>query len=496
MIQLLSSRLSIRQTVYILSVVVVLTTAFALIDFMLAYRAERQRLVTFAEEVIGSVENIAARAAFHVDDIQAAASLDGVMRFEQIVFARISTDIGVVLAERRRKTPAHFTDVLTRWMFGDATLRRKELHISRDSIGQKREGRFYATGANIPLGFMELEIGPELVGQAFLSTLVGLAGVLVIEFLILGVALAFVLHRTLTRPLLQYAHDIASIDPETAQSVEIAIPPAHANDELGLVVARTNRLFRRIDEQREALLHREKIAALGAMLAGVAHELNNPLAILTAQAELLEETASDQRTKERARKILAPAERCARIIRTFLALARHREIEKSSIVVGEMIDEIVEIMEYQLHADGISLDISVEDGLPRVWGDNSQLNQVLVNIVVNAQQALSAADGERRIRVSANHVPERDIIEIAIADTGSGVPGPIRERIFEPFFTTKTESEGTGLGLSYCMTVARSHGGTVRIDDAPSGGTRIILELPTGSESGPETAATYDGRSQ
>ena len=113
---------------------------------------------------------------------------------------------------------------------------------------------------------------------------------------------------------------------------------------------------------------------------------------------------------------------------------------------------------------------------------------------MNAQHALSTVDGDRRIGVSARLVPERDIIEIAVADTGPGVPEAIRERIFEPFFTTKTEGEGTGFGLSYCMTVAQGHGGTVRIDDAPSGGARVILELQVGAAGKPEPAATTADR--
>lgn len=478
MARLLSKRLSVRQTVYVLSAVVVLTTAVAAIEFVLAYRAERQRVGGLTDEIVASVENVAARAAFHVDDIQATATLDGVMRFEKIEFARITTDFGVVLAERRRRSPVHFTDGLTRHLFGDVTSRRKQLQISRKNIGSANEARFGTGGAYVQVGVMEIRLGPEQIGRAFLARLTEVAGVLLIEFLLLGAAIAYVLHRTLTRPLLRYAQDIASIDPETAEAAEIGVPPGHADDELGMVVSQTNRLFRRIDQQKAALLHREKVAALGTMLAGVAHELNNPLAILTAQAELLEETAPDERTKERARKILNPAARCARIIRTFLALARHREIEKTNVSVAELVGEIVEIMEYQLHADGIRLDVEMDDGLPSIWGDGSQLSQALINIVVNAQQALSTEEGDRVITLSTTAIPGRDVVEISVADTGPGVPPSVQNRIFEPFFTTKVEGKGTGLGLSYCVTVAESHGGTVRVDDTPAGGTIITLALP------------------
>jgi CheY-like chemotaxis protein/two-component sensor histidine kinase len=226
-------------------------------------------------------------------------------------------------------------------------------------------------------------------------------------------------------------------------------------------------------------MHRERVAAMGSMLAGVAHELNNPLAVVMAQTELLAETANDEKTRERAEKILKPVERCSRIIRTFLALARHRDTRKSSINIEDLISEVRELLEYQFRANEIDVTVSIEPGFPEIWGDGAQISQVLLNFLINSQQALMEIDQDRSIIIEAVTVKENKV-RIIVSDNGPGIPELIRNRVFEPFFTTKPESQGTGLGLSFCQNVAAGHNGTIEIDRAVSTGTRITFELPIG----------------
>jgi CheY-like chemotaxis protein/two-component sensor histidine kinase len=215
------------------------------------------------------------------------------------------------------------------------------------------------------------------------------------------------------------------------------------------------------------------------MLAGVAHELNNPLAVVMAQTELLAETANDEKTRQRAQKILKPVERCSRIIRTFLALARHRDTRKSNINIEDLISDVRELLEYQFRANEINVVVIIESNFPEIWGDGAQISQVLLNFLINSQQALMEIDQGRSIIIEAATVKENKV-RIIVSDNGPGIPDSIRNRVFEPFFTTKPEGQGTGLGLSFCQNVADSHSGTIEIDREVSSGTRITFELPVG----------------
>ena len=249
-------------------------------------------------------------------------------------------------------------------------------------------------------------------------------------------------------------------------------------DELGLVVARTNDLLLKIGEQQADLVHREKIAALGSMLAEVSHELNNPLAVVMAQAELLAETAPDQATRDRAQKILRPAMRSANIVRKFLTLARQRKIEKTVLDVRRLINESVDMLNYQLANRSIVVSIEFQTGVGRIWGDGSQLGQVLINVLMNAQQALSDIEGRREIKIRTFEIPDRESVAISISDNGPGIPESIHPKIFKHFFTTKPEGRGTGLGLSYCKSVVEGHGGSITIRNAEPRGTEVVIELP------------------
>ena len=192
-------------------------------------------------------------------------------------------------------------------------------------------------------------------------------------------------------------------------------------------------------------MHQERVAALGSLLAGVAHELNNPLAILTAQAELLAETAEDEKTRDRADKILKPAERCARIVRTFLALARQREVKKEHVDIESLITDVCDLLAYPFKTHDISLSVDIEPGLPTIWGNGAQLSQALINLLVNAQQAVLDVSSPRMARVQALRAGNN--LLITVSDNGPGIPAAIRHRIFEPFFTTKARRPRHGYGL-------------------------------------------------
>lgn len=231
-----------------------------------------------------------------------------------------------------------------------------------------------------------------------------------------------------------------------------------------------------IARQRENLHQREKLAAMGSLLAGVAHELNNPLSIVVGRATMLQEEAVDADTRTVADKIRAAAERCARIVRTFLAMARQRKPERSAVEVNAVLDDCIDILGYSLRTAGVTVDKQLAPGLPPISGDADQLHQVFLNLIVNAQQAMETQPLPRRLSVVSGL--QHDRLCIRIADNGPGVPPAIRKRIFDPYFTTKPPGGGTGVGLAVSLGIVESHGGSLTVECPPEGGSVFQVLLP------------------
>src|SRR5437879_2744986 len=204
-----------------------------------------------------------------------------------------------------------------------------------------------------------------------------------------------------------------------------------------------------VRERTEQLLQSEKIATMGSLLAGVAHELNNPLAVVLGQSHLLRESAEDPRTVARAEKILASADRCVRIVRNFLALARQQAPERSHVGLNQLVHDSVELVAYELRSDNVDVVLDLAEDLPSLWADGHQLQQVLVNILTNAHHALRQSPvAERRISTTTRSDRPLQQVYLEVSDTGPGIPAEIHAKIFEPFYTTKPPGQGTGLGLS------------------------------------------------
>ena len=230
--------------------------------------------------------------------------------------------------------------------------------------------------------------------------------------------------------------------------------------------------------QREALYQSEKLSALGSLLAGVAHELNNPLSIVVGQALLLQETVEDPKISERASKIGHAADRCSRIVKAFLAMARQRPPERSDVDLEALVDDVMEMLGYNLREKGIEIIRKNGGPLPPIWGDRDQLNQVVVNLLVNAQHALEEIDGPRQVEISTDYDPKSRKICLRVADSGPGIPDDIRSRIFEPFFTTKEIGVGTGVGLSVSYGIVEAHGGRISVDSRAGEGATFVVTLP------------------
>lgn len=236
-----------------------------------------------------------------------------------------------------------------------------------------------------------------------------------------------------------------------------------------------------LERQRETLHQNEKMSALGGLLAGVAHELNNPLSVVLGLSLMLKETVVDPSVADRADRICRAAERCARIVKTFLAMARQQPARSSNVAIDEVVSAAVEVAGYAIRSSDIDLVLRLQPGLPPIWADPDQLSQVLINLLVNAEQALHDWDGRRRITVSTKRRVRTGSIVIKVADTGPGIAREILPRIFEPFFTTKDVGAGTGIGLSFCHRIVQAHGGTIKVETSEAGGSTFIVSLPTSS---------------
>jgi signal transduction histidine kinase len=234
----------------------------------------------------------------------------------------------------------------------------------------------------------------------------------------------------------------------------------------------------KVQERTQQLLQAEKVATMGQLLAGVAHELNNPLAVVIGQASLLQQTSPTGPTATRAAKIAQAAERCSRIVKNFLALARQRPLERQETRLNQVVQEAVELLAYPLRVDSVEVRLELGGDLPPLWADPHQLHQVVVNLVSNAQHALRGASPPRQLVLRTRYDPSRHGVVLTVSDTGPGIAPEIQSRIFEPFFTTKPVGQGTGLGLSLCQGIVESHRGTIRVESQPGRGASFRIELP------------------
>lgn len=234
-----------------------------------------------------------------------------------------------------------------------------------------------------------------------------------------------------------------------------------------------------VARQRDALHQSEKLTALGSLLAGVAHELNNPLSVVIGRAVMLEEDARDTVQRERLTKLREAAERCARVSKTFLAMARQSPSVRVPTSLNTAITAALELVAYPLRSSGIKTVLDLSPDLPETTADPDQLIQVFVNLFVNADHAMREIDGERSLYVKTAISPDGGSVVAEVRDTGMGIDPVIRTRVFEPFFTTKSMGMGTGMGLAVSFGMITAHGGQLQAVDSPSGiGACIRLSLP------------------
>jgi PAS domain S-box-containing protein len=265
-----------------------------------------------------------------------------------------------------------------------------------------------------------------------------------------------------------------------------------ATDTGGVVSAFISDISERLKLEREAR-RGETLTALGAVAAGVAHELNNPLAVVSSRIELMMQTGASElspQMREDLEVVRRNAARASQIASELLNSARQRRLERQPVNLNDLIDETVLLFREQFRRDAIALKVSAAKALPAVKGDRGALGQVLINLLSNARDALGA-NGE--IRISAAAAPDRPgFVQLRVEDSGPGIPPEAKAKIFDVFYTTK--NNGTGLGLWLSRRIVLEHQGWIEVESEPGRGTAFTITLPAAPGDQGATARVMNSR--
>jgi two-component system, NtrC family, sensor kinase len=259
----------------------------------------------------------------------------------------------------------------------------------------------------------------------------------------------------------------------------------YGRDEVGSLATAFRTMVARLADRDEklrvahsALVQSEKMAAIGQLSAGLAHEVKNPLAGILGFAQLSRRKLSDPEAVRRNLDVIErETRRCSEIIGNLMQFARKDRALKQEVEINHAVQQAIAIVDHQLSLKKVKIVKDLAEGLPRVLGNANQIEQALINLMINSQQAM--VDGGT---VTVRSAHGDGLVQVSVEDTGPGVAPELRQTIFEPFFTTKPVGQGTGLGLSVTYGLIKDHGGDIVVDDAPSGGARFVVNLPAMAE--------------
>ena len=359
-------------------------------------------------------------------------------------------------------------------------------------------GRFKTLAAHKDFGYLVL-VSYEPALEALQKTQRVLLGVGLLG-LLASILITWAVVRKLTQPLRQL-RDTAEAVGRGDFSRRVAI---QSNDECGDLALAFNQMTQNLaaarneleqtvatlQTTRAQLTQSEKLSAIGEFVAGVAHELNNPLTTVIGFAELLQRAKVDERHRRQLEMVECEARRCGRIVKSLLSFARRHKPERKPTALNDVIHAAIEILAYQLRTSNVEIRLQLAPELPLVVADPHQIQQVIVNIVNNARQAIDEL--ERGGWIAIRTAVAADLVRITIQDNGPGIAPENVGKIFDPFFTTKEVGRGTGLGLSLCYGIVKEHGGTISVQSTLGDGSTFSIELPMATPEGtasPLTAA-------
>ncbi|MGA9777879.1 MAG: ATP-binding protein [Verrucomicrobiia bacterium] len=345
-------------------------------------------------------------------------------------------------------------------------------------------GRFASLEADSNLGYILLSSREQSLA-AMEATQHVLMGMSLLAILFCVAAVWFVINRV-TEPLRELRQGAEAV----GRGDFDRRVPVRSHDECGQLAMVFNGMTENIQQSRSQLektvvtlkttqaqlVQSEKLSAIGKFVAGVAHELNNPLTAVVGFSEILKRGTEDEKNRRYSDTILKAALRCKRIVQSLLSFARREQPERKLVSINTLIEMALEIVGYSLRTSNIEVVTQLEPKLPLVLVDTSQIQQVLLNVINNAQEAIEAGGQPGRIQiVSETRTPN---VRITIQDNGPGIPREHLRRLFDPFFTTKEVGKGTGLGLSLCYGYIKEHGGTITPSSQLGKGATFTIELP------------------
>jgi two-component system NtrC family sensor kinase len=301
----------------------------------------------------------------------------------------------------------------------------------------------------------------------------------------IALALAVALGRRLTRPLLKLQQQMAVVS-TGEYGVAVAVDGPTEIRAVGEAFNNMSQeLVRRADEIQRThgqLVQSEKLSAVGELAASVAHEVKNPMVGIVGFSQLGLETKDLAEMHEYFKLIEQDAFRANKILQNLLEFSRPPEMELELLAINDVVNGSLLLCRHQLHMQGVKIDTALAEGLPPIKGNSNQLRQVLLNLMLNAGQAMESSP-TRHIQVSTGP-GENGGVEIRIADSGPGIPEEVKGQLFKPFFTTKRRGKGTGLGLSVSRSIIEGHRGNIRVDSAPGQGATFVIRIPRATPTG------------
>ena len=439
---------------------------------------------TFVENsTVGTRLPTLAIAVAHKREGSVPLVMSAVLRLDDLMnIATRSRSFNVYIADSRHTLLSHrdASKVLHRErLAGIPTLGRNSAALVReinDPKGDKIAGYAPVEGTNLIAAAEVPSATAYFASRQLLSSLLWVALLLLAVAAVVSMLWSQSLTRSLAK-LVEATREIA----KGRFDVEVKV---NSRDEIGTLAESFTQMGRQLNAREQALkdaegqlVQSEKMAAFGQLGAGVAHEVKNPLAGILGLVQLMRRTQYDvPMLNENLETVEKETRRCRAIIDNLLRFARQEKVGLGPVDIGTVVNDAVAIMRHQLALSEVTLVQLVPASLPKVQGNANQLQQVLMNLMLNAQQAMNGSPGEVLVEVSP-WIGGR--VEIRVRDNGPGIPKHIQQRIFEPFFTTKPSGQGTGLGLSVSYGIVQEHNGVIRVISEPGQGTTFEIELPT-----------------